>query len=99
MGKLKEKKENTLKYLFSILLDSLTIGIAVASSIVIAALVGWWIEGKIEEIFKVKVSPWVTTIFIVFGVIGGFKNLIYFSKKRLREVEGKKRKEEENKEK
>jgi F0F1-type ATP synthase assembly protein I len=88
---LKEKKENTLKYLFSVLLDSLTIGIAVASSIVIAALVGWWIEGKIEKIFKIEVSPWITTIFIIFGVIGGFKNLIYFSKKRLREVEGKKR--------
>ncbi len=91
MNKLKEKKENTLKYLFSVLLDSLTIGIAVASSIVIAALVGWWIEGKIEKIFKIEVSPWITTIFIIFGVIGGFKNLIYFSKKRLREVEGKKR--------
>ena len=91
MNKLKEKKENTLKYLFSVLLDSLTIGIAVVSSIVIAALVGWWIEGKIEKIFKIEVSPWITTIFIIFGVIGGFKNLIYFSKKRLREVEGKKR--------
>ena len=91
MNKLKEKKENTLKYLFSVLPDSLTIGIAVASSIVIAALVGWWIEGKIEKIFKIEVSPWITTIFIIFGVIGGFKNLIYFSKKRLREVEGKKR--------
>jgi len=91
LNKLKEKKENTLKYLFSVLLDSLTIGIAVVSSIVIAALVGWWIEGKIEKIFKIEVSPWITTIFIIFGVIGGFKNLIYFSKKRLREVEGKKR--------
>ncbi len=80
---MKKKKESTFKFLFSVLTESLSVGIAVASSIIIAAIVGWLIE---EKVFKGKYSPWITTIFIVFGAIGGIRNLIWYSKKRLRDI-------------
>ncbi len=80
---MKKKKDSTFKFLFSVLTESLSVGIAVASSIIIAAIVGWLIE---EKVFKGKYSPWITTSFIVFGAIGGIRNLIWYSKKRLRDI-------------
>lgn len=81
---MKNKKENSLKFIFSVLIDSLSIGIAVVGSIIAGAVIGWLID---EKIFKGKTYPWLTIVFIIFGVVAGFKNLIYYSKKRLREVE------------
>jgi len=81
--KLKEKKDSTFKFLFSILIESFSIGIAVVASIIAGAIVGWLID---EKIFKGKYYPWITTIFIVFGAAGGIRNLIWYSRKRLKEV-------------
>lgn len=81
--KLKEKKDSTFKFLFNVLVESLSVGIAVVSSIIAGAIVGWLID---EKLFKGKYSPWITTIFIIFGAIGGIRNLIWYSKRRLREV-------------
>lgn len=91
--KLKEKKGNSLQFIFRVLIDSLSIGIAVVGSIIAGAVIGWLID---EKVFKGRTFPWITIIFIIFGVIGGFKNLIYYSKKRLKEVE-KQEKDESNK--
>jgi len=32
-----------------------------------------------------RTSPWITTIFIIFGAIGGIKNLLYYTRKRFKE--------------
>jgi len=82
-SKLEKKKDNTFKFLFSVLVESLSIGIAVVSSIIAGAIVGWLID---EKVFKGKYSPWITTIFIIFGAIGGIRNLIWYSKKRMKEL-------------
>lgn len=81
---MKDKKESSLRFLFRVLVDSLSIGIAVVGSIMAGALIGWLID---EKIFKGRTYPWLTLVFIILGVIAGFKNLIYYSKKRLREIE------------
>ncbi|MEZ0343929.1 MAG: AtpZ/AtpI family protein [Caldimicrobium sp.] len=78
-----EKKESNFKFLLTVLVESLTIGIAVIGSILAGAITGWLIE---EKLLKGKTSPWITTLFIIFGAIGGIKNLIYYSKKRMRDV-------------
>jgi len=80
---LEKKKDSTFKFLFSVLVESLSIGIAVIASIIAGAIIGWLID---EKLFKGKYFPWITTIFIIFGAIGGIKNLIWYSKKRLKEV-------------
>ncbi|PMP94991.1 MAG: hypothetical protein C0169_05870 [Thermodesulfobacterium geofontis] len=82
-SKLEKKKDNTFKFLFSVLVESLSIGIAVVSSIIAGAIIGWLID---EKVFKGKYSPWITTIFIIFGAIGGIRNLIWYSKKRMKEL-------------
>ncbi|MGB9762084.1 MAG: AtpZ/AtpI family protein [Caldimicrobium thiodismutans] len=78
------KKESNLKFLLTVLGESLTIGIAVIGSILAGAITGWLIE---EKLLKGKTSPWITTIFIIFGAIGGIKNLIYYSKRRMKDVD------------
>jgi F0F1-type ATP synthase assembly protein I len=80
---LEKKKESTFKFLFSVLVESLSIGIAVVSSIIAGAIVGWLID---EKLFKGKYSPWITTVFIIFGAIGGIKNLIWYSRRRMKEI-------------
>jgi len=86
---LKEKKEGNIKFLLTILGESLTIGVAVIGSILAGAITGWLIE---EKLLKGKTSPWLTTLFIVLGAIGGIKNLLYYSKKRMRDLERDERK-------
>lgn len=81
---MKDKNESNLKFIFKVLVDSLSIGIAVVGSIIAGALIGWLID---EKVFKGKTYPWLTLIFILLGVVAGFKNLIYYSKKRLKEIE------------
>ncbi|MGC9108652.1 MAG: AtpZ/AtpI family protein [Caldimicrobium sp.] len=78
------KKESNLKFLLTVLGESLTIGIAVIGSILAGAITGWLIE---EKLLKGKTSPWLTTLFIIFGAIGGIKNLIYYSKRRMKDVD------------
>ncbi|MBO8144279.1 MAG: AtpZ/AtpI family protein [Thermodesulfobacterium sp.] len=80
---MKEKKVNTFKFLFSVLVESFSIGIAVIASIIAGAIVGWLIDDKV---FKGKYFPWITTVFIVFGAIGGIRNLIWYSRKRMKDV-------------
>lgn len=86
---MKEKKEGNIKFLLTILGESLTIGVAVIGSIMAGAITGWLIE---EKLLKGKTSPWLTTLFIVLGAIGGIKNLLYYSKKRMRDLERDERK-------
>jgi len=80
---LEKKRDSAFKFLFSVLIESFSVGIAVIASIIAGAIVGWLID---EKLFKGKYFPWITTIFIIFGAIGGIKNLIWYSKKRLKEV-------------
>ncbi|MCD6489816.1 MAG: AtpZ/AtpI family protein, partial [Thermodesulfobacterium sp.] len=79
--KLKEKKDSTFKFLFTVLIESFSIGISVVASIIAGAIVGWLID---EKVFKGKYSPWITTIFIIFGAAGGIRNLIWYSRKRMK---------------
>ncbi|MFN3407224.1 MAG: AtpZ/AtpI family protein [Caldimicrobium sp.] len=82
---MKEKKESNIAFLLKILSESLAIGIAVIGSILAGAITGWLIE---EKLLKGKTAPWITTICIILGAIGGIKNLLYYSRKRLREING-----------
>ncbi len=83
-------REN-LRYLLELLGDFLSIGIAVVGSILAGAFTGWLID---EKVFKGRTYPWLTTIGIILGAIGGFKNIFYLSKKRLREQERREREKE-----
>ncbi len=88
---MKKKGESNFKFLFSLLSESLLIGVSVIGSILAGALTGWLIE---EKLLKGKTSPWITTFFIIAGAIGGIKNLLYYSKRRMKDIERDERKGE-----
>ena len=80
--KLNERKESNLKFLLTVLVESIAIGLAVMGSILAGAITGWFIE---EKLLQGRTFPWITTIFIIFGAIGGIKNFLYYTKKRFKE--------------
>ncbi|MFH2012626.1 MAG: AtpZ/AtpI family protein [Pseudomonadota bacterium] len=46
-----------------------TIGLEMVISVVIGILIGWWLD----RFFDTK--PWLTVIFMLFGIAAGFKSL------------------------
>jgi ATP synthase protein I len=63
------------KYLNS-LSQAGTIGLHMVSGIVVGTLIGWALDRWLET------SPWLTGIFMVIGIVAGFKN-VYVDTKRL----------------
>ncbi|MGA1846831.1 AtpZ/AtpI family protein [Deferribacter abyssi] len=56
-------------------LNASSIGISVVAAILIGTAMGVYLD----KIFNTK--PYLTMLFMVLGVIAGFKNIIYFIKK------------------
>jgi len=52
-----------------------SVGTSLAFSVIIGSAMGWWLD----KLFGTK--PWLFLIFMVLGIIAGFKNMIYFLKK------------------
>ena len=59
-----------------------TMGLSMALAIFIGYGAGWYLD----KLFDTK--PWLTYIFLIFGIIAGFKN-IWVIGKRLQEMENK----------
>jgi F0F1-type ATP synthase assembly protein I len=56
-----------------------TIGLTMASCVFIGFGVGYYLDNKI---FAGKTSPWLTFLFLGFGIFAGFKNLLQMSKRK-----------------
>jgi ATP synthase protein I len=56
-----------------------TIGIHMAASIFIGLGIGYYLDHKV---FDDKTTPWLTMIFLAFGIVAGFKNLYQMSKRK-----------------
>jgi len=56
-----------------------SLSFSIALSIVIGLGIGYWLDTKFET------SPWLTLIFLGFGVIAGFRN-IYLALERSRRL-------------
>lgn len=52
-----------------------SIGITLASATFIGLLIGIYLDDWLNT------KPWFTIIFLIFGIIAGFKNLYYITKK------------------
>jgi len=68
------KKRDADKYVKK-MANASSVGTSLAFSIIIGAAIGWWLD----KTFGTK--PWLFLIFMVCGIIAGFKNMIYFIKK------------------
>ncbi len=60
------------KEIMKLLADFSTIGMTVAFSIFIGVGIGYYLDHKV---FDGRTSPWLTLIFLGFGVAAAFKNL------------------------
>ena len=56
-----------------------TIGLTMVSSVFIGFGIGYYLDHKV---FKDKTSPWLTFLFLGFGIFAGFKNLYQMSKRK-----------------
>lgn len=65
------------KSLFRQLLRASTVGLNLVFATFIGLGIGWLLDNKV---FGGKTSPWLTIIFLVFGIIAGFRDLYRMAK-------------------
>jgi ATP synthase protein I len=73
------KMSDSRKELMKLLGDFSTIGLSLASAIFVGVLIGYLLDHKV---FKGKTAPWLTLIFLGFGIAAGFRNLYRLTKRK-----------------
>ena len=67
------------KEIMKLLGDFSTIGITLAAAIFVGVGIGYFLDHKV---FKGKTAPWLTLVFLGFGIAAGFKNLYSLAKRK-----------------
>ena len=70
---------NSRKEIMKLLNDFSTIGLSLAASIFIGLGIGYLLD---QKVFKGKTAPWLTLIFLGFGIVAGFRNLYRLAKRK-----------------
>jgi len=70
---------NSRKEIMKLLNDFSTIGLSLAASIFIGVGIGYLLD---QKVFKGKTAPWLTLIFLGFGIAAGFRNLYRLAKRK-----------------
>ena len=70
---------NSRKEIMKLLNDFSTIGLSLAASIFIGVGFGYLLD---QKVFKGKTAPWLTLIFLGFGIAAGFRNLYKLAKRK-----------------
>ena len=73
------KMTNSRKEIMKLLNDFSTIGLSLAASIFIGLGIGYLLD---QKVFKGKTAPWLTLIFLGFGIVAGFRNLYRLAKRK-----------------
>ena len=77
---MKDKDKEFLRSLYTLA----TVGINIVVATFIGLGLGWLIDHKL---FHGKTEPWFTLIFLLFGIIAGFKNVFQMTKGKLDKIE------------
>ena len=67
------------KEIMRLLGDFSTIGLTLVASVFLGLGFGYWLDTKV---FNGKTSPWLTLIFLGFGIAAGFRNLYALTKRK-----------------
>ena len=70
---------NNRKEIMKLIGEFSTIGISIAAAIFIGIGFGYFLDHKV---FKGSTAPWLTLIFLGFGIAAGFKNLYMLTKRK-----------------
>ena len=76
---LEKKMSDSRREIMKLLGDFSTIGLTLAASIFVGVGIGYLLDHKV---FNGKTAPWLTLIFLGFGIAAGFKNLYMLTKRR-----------------
>jgi ATP synthase protein I len=77
-------KKETKQYIRQVV-DASTIGFSLAFGIFIGLGIGYWLDSRLGT------WPWLTMIFMIFGIIAGYRNYYRFAKRKQKEAEEEKR--------
>ncbi|MEJ5300217.1 MAG: AtpZ/AtpI family protein [Thermodesulforhabdaceae bacterium] len=75
-------KKKTRQYIKQVA-NASTVGLSIAFAIFIGLGIGFWLDGKLGT------WPWLTMIFMVFGIVAGYRNYYRFAKRQQKEEEEK----------
>ncbi|MGC8720459.1 MAG: AtpZ/AtpI family protein [Thermodesulforhabdaceae bacterium] len=73
-------KKETKQYIKQVTRAS-TVGLSIVFAIFIGLGIGYWLDTRLGT------GPWLTMIFLGFGIVAGFRNYYRFAKKQRQEYE------------
>lgn len=74
-------KDMPEKPFFRQILEASTAGLNLVISTVIGLAMGIGLDYAMDKWFGVHTAPWLTIIFLIFGIISGFRDLFRMAKK------------------
>lgn len=69
------------KPLFKQLLEASTVGLNLVLATFIGLAMGYGLDKLMEKWFSIHTSPWLTIIFLILGIIAGFRELLRIARK------------------
>lgn len=69
------------KSVFKQLLQASTVGLNLVISTIIGLAIGYGLDYAMDKWFGIHTKPWLTIIFLLFGIISGFRDLVRMAKK------------------
>jgi len=78
------------KSLFKQLLEASTVGLNLVIATFIGLAIGYGLDSAMDKWFGVHTKPWLTIIFLILGIIAGFRELIKMATRKDNESSGKK---------
>jgi ATP synthase protein I len=69
------------KSVFRQLLDASTVGLNLVISTFVGLALGWVLDNYVMEWLGLHTRPWLTIIFLLLGIVSGFRDLVRMAKK------------------
>ena len=77
------------KSIFKNLFEASTVGLTLVISTFVGLAIGYGLDYLMEKWFGLHTSPWLTIVFLFFGIVAGFRDLIRIAKKTSNESDKK----------
>lgn len=69
------------KSLFKQLLEASTVGLNLVLATFIGLAMGYGLDKLMDKWFGIHTSPWLTIIFLILGIVAGFRELLRIARK------------------
>jgi ATP synthase protein I len=69
------------KSVFKQLFQASTVGLNLVISTIIGLAIGYGLDYAMDNWFGIHTKPWLTIIFLLLGIVSGFRDLVRMAKK------------------